>query len=442
MTEFQVNNYISNSQSNSTVAIDPNGNFVISWQSFGQDGDKNGIYAQRYNSTGVAQGSEFRVNSTTSGDQNSPTIAIDADGDFVISWTGQDGSGSGIYAQRYNSAGVAVGSEFRVNSTTSGNQNNSTIAIDAVGDFVISWTGQDASGSGIYAQRYNSAGVAVGSEFRVNNTTSGDQNNSTIAIDADGDFVVSWQSYGQDGDYYGIYAQRYNNAGVAVGVEFQVNSTTIRNQFNPAIAMDASGDFVVSWQSLGQDGSGYGIYAQRYNNAGVAVGVEFQVNNTTISNQTNPTVAMDANGDFVISWQSYGQDGDNNGIYARRYNSSGVAQGSEFLVNDTTTDNQSNPSVAIAADGNFVISWQSFEQDGSSDGIYAQLYKNNGVPPIVTSGSASALAYTENATTAIDSGITVSDADSTNLASATVSISSGFISAQDLKGGQKGLGCR
>ncbi|MBN3961089.1 cadherin-like domain-containing protein [Nostoc sp. NMS8] len=431
MTEFQVNTYINNSQSNSTVAIDPNGNFVISWQSFGQDTDKNGIYAQRYNSAGVAQGVEFRVNSTTSGDQNNPTIAIDAAGDFIISWTGQDTDKNGIYAQRYNSAGVAQGSEFRVNSTTLGNQNNSTIAIDAVGDFVISWTGQDASGSGIYAQRYNSSGVAQGNEFRVNSTTSANQNSSTVAVDADGDFVISWQSLGQDGDYYGIYAQRYNSSGIAQGSEFQVNTTTTTTlyQLNPTIAMDAGGDFVISW--TGKDGFGYGIYARRYNSSGVAQGSEFQVNNTTTADQKNPTVAMDANGDFVISWQSDGQDGDNNGIYARRYNSSGVAQGSEFLVNDTTVDSQSNPSVAIAADGNFVISWQSFEQDGFSDGIYAQLYKNNGAPPIITSGSASALAYTENATTAIDSGITVTDTDSANLASATVSISSGFISAQD-----------
>ncbi|MDZ8259486.1 beta strand repeat-containing protein [Nostoc sp. ChiQUE01b] len=434
MTEFQVNSSINNSQSNSTVAIDTNGNFVISWQSFDQDElSSNGIYAQRYNSAGVALGDEFRVNSTTSGNQFNPTIAMDADGDFVISWTGQDASGNGIYAQRYNNAGIAVGTEFRVNSTTSGNQFNSTIAIDTDGDFVISWTGQDGSGNGIYAQRYNNAGVAVGSEFRVNSTTSSNQNNSTIAIDADGDFVISWQSYGQDGDYYGIYAQRYNSSGIAVGGEFQVNNTTTTTgyQLSPTVAMDASGDFVISWQSYGQDGSGYGIYARCYNSSGVAQGNEFKVNSTTISDQKNPTVAMDANGDFVISWTSLGQDGDNNGIYARRYNSSGVAQGNEFKVNNTTTDNQNNPSVAIATDGNFVISWQSFEQDGSNDGIYAQLYNNTGVRPTITSGSASALAYTENATTTIDSGITVSDVDSANLVSATVSITSGFISAQD-----------
>ncbi|MEH2280224.1 MAG: hypothetical protein V7K90_02600, partial [Nostoc sp.] len=114
MNEFKVNTYTSNDQLNPTVAIDTSGDFVISWTSSGQDGFGNGIYAQRYNSAGVAQGSEFRVNSTTTNDQFNPTIAMDTGGDFVISWTssGQDGFGNGIYAQRYNSAGVAQGSEF------------------------------------------------------------------------------------------------------------------------------------------------------------------------------------------------------------------------------------------------------------------------------------------------------------------------------------------
>ncbi|MEH2165449.1 MAG: tandem-95 repeat protein, partial [Nostoc sp.] len=104
----------------------------------------------------------------------------------------------------------------------------------------------------------------------------------------------------------------------------------------------------------------------------------------------------------------------------------------EFKVNTYTTNSQSNPTVAMDAGGDFVISWTSDGQDGSGNGIYAQLNTNSGVPPTITSGSASALAYTENATTAIDSGITVSDTDSPNLASATVNISSGFASAEDI----------
>ncbi|MBN3922907.1 cadherin-like domain-containing protein [Nostoc sp. NMS4] len=433
MNEFQVNTYTTGNQSNSTVAIDTDGDFVISWQSNGQDTSGLGIYAQRYNSAGVAVGNEFKVNTNTNNDQTNPTVAIDATGDFVISWQSQDASGLGIYAQRYNSAGVAVGSEFQVNTSTNNNQVNPTVAMDADGDFVISWqsSGQDGSSYGVYAQRYNNAGVAIGAEFQVNTHTESSQYNPTVAIDATGDFVISWQSYYQDGSYLGIYAQRYNSAGVAQGAEFQVNTYTNGYQYNPTVAMDSTGDFVISWQSYGQDGSGNGIYAQRYNSSGVAQGAEFKVNTQTNSSQYNPTAAMDADGDFIISWTSDGQDGSADGIYAQRYNSSGVAIGGEFKVNTYTNNSQSNSTVAIDATGDFVISWTSDGQDGSADGIYAQLNSNSGVPPTITSGSASALTYTENATTAIDSGITVSDTDSPNLASATVSITSGFASAQD-----------
>ncbi|MGF1991741.1 MAG: beta strand repeat-containing protein [Nostoc sp. ZfuVER08] len=434
MAEFKVNTYINNEQKNPTVAMDADGDFVIAWTTYGQDGSGFGIYAQRYNSAGIPQGNEFQINTSTSGDQINPTVAIDSTGDFVISWQSQDESGNGIYAQRYNSAGVAQGGEFKVNTSSNGEQINPTIAMDADGDFVISWQSkdQDGSGYGIYAQRYNSAGVAQGNEFRVNTYTIDHQSNPSIAMDGDGDFVISWQSYYQDNSYYGIYAQRYNSAGVAQGGEFKVNTYTLKDQRNSTVAMDAVGNFIISWSSLGQDGASYGIYAQRYNSAGVAQGGEFKVNTYTTSSQDNPTVAINAStGDFIISWQSLGQDGSNDGIYAQRYNSAGVAQGNEFQVNTYTQSYQNSPTVAMASNGEFVISWQSLDQDGSVNGIYAQLYNSSNAPPQITLGSASALTYTENATTAIDSGLTVSDTDSTNLASATVSISSGFISGED-----------
>lgn len=52
--------------------------------------------------------------------------------------------------------------------------------------------------------------------------------------------------------------------GGAVGNEFRVNADTTNNQANPAVARNAEGDFVVAWESNGQDGSGNGIYARRY----------------------------------------------------------------------------------------------------------------------------------------------------------------------------------
>ena len=393
--EFQVNTFTTGAQRTffetpQSVAMDADGDFVVTWSSV-QDGSGYGVYAQRYNAAGVAQGSEFQVNTFTLNSQRYSTVAMDADGDFVVTWSsfGQDGSGDGVYAQRYNAAGVAQGSEFRVNTFTSFSQRYSTVAMDADGDFVVTWSTflQDGSDDGVYAQRYNAAGVAQGGEFQVNTFTMGNQLFSTVAMDAEGDFVVTWQSSGQDGSGYGVYAQRYNAAGVAQGSEFQVNTFTAQNQRFSAVAMDADGDFVVTWTSDNQDGSLYGIYAQRYNAAGVAQGSEFQVNTFTTGSQIFSTVAMDADGDFVVTWQSNGQDGSGDGVYAQRYNAAGVAQGSEFRVNTFTSFSQRYSTVAMDADGDFVIAWSSLTQYGSGYGVYAQRYGFANAPTDITLSS-------------------------------------------------------
>ena len=407
-SEFRVNTHTTSSQQDATIATDADGDFAIVWQST-QDGSGYGIYGQRYNAAGAAVGSEFRINTHTTGDQTEPYIAMDADGDFVVAWSSslQDGNDLGVYAQRYNAAGVAQGGEFRVNTRTTGKQQTRAVAMDTDGDFVIAWNsyGQDSptqtAASGVYAQRYNAAGVAQGGEFRVNTYTSDNQLNPAIAMDADGDFVVSWQSANQEGVTnagFGVYAQRYNAAGAAQGSEFRVNTQTVSAQATPAIGMDTDGDFVIAWGSSGQDdptaANLFGIYAQRYNAAGVAQGGEFRVNTFTTRSQALPSLAMDADGDFVISWRSAGQDVPAAttafGVYGQRYNAAGVAQGGEFRINTFTSNDQHYPSVAMDADGDFVVAWHG-QGTGDLLGVFAQRYQATTLTPsltVTTSGAA------------------------------------------------------
>jgi len=395
--EFQVNTFTTGAQqtSHQAVATDADGDFVITWQGGGLDGDGSGVYAQRYNALGAAQGSEFLVNTYTTGHQIASTVAMDADGDFVVTWTdyAQDGDSRGVYAQRYDSGGVAQGVEFRVNTYTTSSQGFSSVAMDADGDFVITWVsgyqdggGFGSAGGGVHAQRYNAAGVAQGSEFQVNTHTTNSQNSPRVAMDADGDFVVTWSSNAQDGSSFGIYAQRFDAAGAAQGSEFLVNTYTTASQHPSTVAMDADGDFVVTWSSADQDGSTYGIFAQRYSAAGIAQGSEFQVNTHTVTGQRFSTVAMDADGDFVVTWTSLNQDASAYGIFAQRYNAAGVAQGGEFQVNTQTNGNQQAVSVAMDTEGDFVVAWTSSEQDGSSYGVFAQRFIRNQSPMIAPQG--------------------------------------------------------
>jgi len=345
--------------------MDANGDFVIVWASLFQDGSGGGIYAQRYgryDSAAKRVGVEFQVNTTTAGSQEWPSAAMDANGRFVIAWEseGQDGSGKVIFAQRYNSDGTTAGTEFQVNTTTTGDQVAvwPSVAMDANGNFVIAW-----KGSGIFAQRYNSDGTPAGTEFQVTTAPTF----PSVAMDANGNFVIAW-------DYSGVvFAQRYNSDGTPAGTEFQVTTAGA----DSSAAMDANGNFVIAWDSQDQFGPGRDIFARRYNSDGTPAGTEFQVNTYTPDYQYNRSVAMDANGNFVIAWISYEQDGSSFGTFARRYNSDGTPAGTEFQVNTYTAGNQVWPSVAMDANGNFVIAWDSQYQDGDQRGIFMKRYFYN-----------------------------------------------------------------
>jgi hypothetical protein len=385
--EFHVNTYTSSYQSRQAVGMDGDGDFVVAWMSDGQDGDSGGIFAQRFDSSGSAVGAEFQVNALTTKGQSWPVVGMDGDGDFVVVWEsyGQDGDSWGIFAQRYDSSGSAVGAEFLVNTDTTSSQASAAVGMDGDGDFVVVWRSWRQGGPqyGILAQRYDSSGSAVGAEFLVNTYTTSSQIRPDVGMDGDGDFVVAWESYGQDGDGWGIFAQRYDSSGAALGAEFQVNTYETDMQSQPAVGMDGDGDFVVVWESYGQDGSDWGIFAQRYDSSGSAVGAEFQVSTYTTSWQTWPAVGMDGDGDFVVVWSSDGQDGSDYGIFAQSFDSSGSAVSSEFQVNTYTTHWQGTPAVGMDGDGEFVVVWTSSGQDGSSYGIFGQRVLTNG--PVLTS---------------------------------------------------------
>lgn len=176
-------------------------------------------------------GSEIPVNNFTSRSQSGPSIAPLSNGGFVVTWVSedQDTDGYGVYAQRYHSDGTAYGSEFLVNTFITGNQGGPNIwggnqaepSVTALSDggFVITWQSstQDSGTAGVYGQQYNSDSSANGTEFQINTYTSNTQGYPAVTALRDNGFAVVWQSQNQDGDLYGIYAQRFD-AGAGVGL--------------------------------------------------------------------------------------------------------------------------------------------------------------------------------------------------------------------------------
>jgi hypothetical protein len=379
-SEFRVNTYTSGDQTRAAVAAEPSGNFMIVWSSYGQDGSGFGVFGQRYDDTGAPLGPEFRVNTFTTGSQFGPSVATDPLGNFVVVWSSYDqvvaGSMFDVFGQRYASTGAPVGPEFRVSTFTGLNQSHPAVAVDGSGSFVVVWESefQDGSDLGIFGQRFASSGSPLGTEFRVNGFTNGLQARPDVASDPAGNFVVAWHGiHPLDGSGYGVIAQRYASTGAPLGAEFRVNTFTLNSQYRPAVAADASGSFVIVWDG-DTDGSSYGVFGQRYSGSGAPVGAEFRVNSYTTSFQGYAAVAPDPAGNFVVTWFSQDQDGSANGVFGQRHAANGPPLGPEFRVNTYTTSFQQQPAVAADASGNFVVTWFSQNQDGSLNGVYAQRY--------------------------------------------------------------------
>ncbi len=375
--EFQVNAQTPNDQLAPAVGANQNGGFLVAWQSDGQDGSGNGIFRQNYDANGAPLGFEFQVNTTTAGNQDNPAAAMNLNGRFVVVWESEDtdGSGEGIRGRRYDATGAAFGNDFALNTYTTGNQDDPSVAIKFDADFVAVWqsTGQDTDSDGIFAQQFNPSGTTNGAEFQVNTTFVGNQRSPDTALDSSGQFAVVWQSPDQDSN--GIFAALFDSAGSPRTGEFQVNSYSTGNQENPAVIVGPSGTLMVVWESTGQDGNARGVFGQLYNSSGAKVGQEFQVNSYTTGNQDNPDVAVNPDGDFVAVWESQGQDGNSESLVGQPYDSAGNKLGTEFAVNTYTTGNQAAPALGMSNDGVFVVAWQDDNQDGSGGGIFAQRFE-------------------------------------------------------------------
>ena len=263
---------------------------------------------------------------------------MEAGGDFAIVWDADGGvengplggDADGISGQRFNADTTLRGKEFKVGTIARLNQEDPAIGMDHNGEFVVTWTSwghlpDPDDRSDVQAQRYDRNGDPVGPQFRVNVVTAKNQKDSAVALDSDGNFTVAYASFGQDGSVPpsdGVFFEQFANTPSATSVrgEFRVNTHTqdvqalsrSPNDENStrAIGMNPEGTFVVAWTSRGQDdpgsSTGLGVFARRYNSAGFPRGEEFQVNTTIAGDQFDPAVAVDVHGNFIIVWQGAG----------------------------------------------------------------------------------------------------------------------------------------
>jgi hypothetical protein len=343
VTAVQVNSTRRGDQHSPAVATDDDGNLVVVWAGRGT-GDKHGIFFRRFDQDANPLGEETRVNQTAGGQQIQPAVAMTRNGSFAVAWSGVGtGDVDGVFWRSYNADGSPRTDELLVNSHTANRQNEPALAVDSTGNLLAAWTSrhQDGSDLGVFAQRLGLAGDPLGEELSVTTTTALSQSAPTLAIDPTGGFFAAWQSWGQDSDGWSVVGRSIPIAGTPAGAEAILNDLVGGHQVDPAIAVDGAGQVFAAWSSGVPDGNGWESVARTFLSDGTPDGESFavpaQASGANSGHQRTGAVAI-RDASAVVGWSGQGIP-DRAGVYLQRY-----------VIEFESTDPQQPPDLAPIAD--------------------------------------------------------------------------------------------
>lgn len=338
-------------------------------------------------------GPEYAVPGPLPGDQLHPQLGLSPAGGFLV-WddNATDFDGTGIMAQALDNRLAKVQAPFRVNHIALGNHEFPQVTLLKGGGAVFTWQGGPPAKQNIYARFLSPTNTWLSDDLVVNSfTQTGFRRHPALAPLTNGNVVIVYASFNQQAanSMQDVYGQILNPAGQKVGGEFLVNQFTPFNQFAPAVAPLADGGFVVVWISEQENNAvdcaafikvhlqlpaglpSVDVYARRYDAAGSPLGDELLVN-TAPNPCSDPTVAGAPDGGFLVAWGQRDLANSANGvdIFARPFSSQTIG-GAVQRVNAYLKGNQYAPQVSSVG-GDYLVVWTSDAQDGSGKGVFGR----------------------------------------------------------------------
>ena len=182
-----------------------NDNFVITGSGYGQ------VYARIFYSNGTAFGNQFLVNSNNVNGQSA--ISPNSTNSFLVFWQ----SGSDIYGQIFTNFGAKIGNAFTINTFIINHSATPSITSLVNDNYIVTWQSynQVLNVVGIYGQILDSAGNKIGTEFNLNTITTNNQQNPSVASLVNTNFVVVCNS--QDNNGSGVFGNIYQIDGSIIG---------------------------------------------------------------------------------------------------------------------------------------------------------------------------------------------------------------------------------
>ncbi len=229
------------------VAAQPAGGFIVAWK------DGNSIVARRFDGAGVPVGELVAV--TRFGEI--PDIASLPDGGFVVTWMARGAQGLLIYARVFGPDGAPVSAELSVAPTATTFLNTPKVAADAAGRFVLAWTEERLFGDRSLFQRFSAGGEALGPALVVDDTPTWSHSLLDVAARPNGSLLVLFDRREPppdfpvvDGNGY-LMVRAFDASGAALGGALQVTEPIIPFLAGAVAAASAEG-WTVSWSMVGQ----------------------------------------------------------------------------------------------------------------------------------------------------------------------------------------------
>lgn len=343
-------------------------------------------------------GGEIKVNQNGDARPVKPQVAFGPSGSSRIVWENEM---AGILSRAYDRTGkptaetVLVANDYLPGIPARGNIN---VRRDPVliylpgGEFLLFWTEEKAFLSldifweqrevleqDVYGQRFSAQGAPVGERFRVNATTANFQRRPRVALHPDG-IVVAWEQASKNnvGDSTAVYGRLLTRRGAPAGGELRIDAGDAREIWHLALAANAAGRFVVTWEADKADDPD--VVARLYDRNGDALGAPFLANPSTAGRQRRPAALATRDGDFLVVWQSSLRSASIRSIMGQLYSSAGARIGNEIQMTKGAPEHiHAAPALSLLPSGNIVVAW--IDWAGIlPDGIYAKLLDGDGAP--------------------------------------------------------------
>ncbi len=235
--------------------------------------------------------------------------------------------------------------------------------------------GQQEDGQ-LMAQAIAADGTPVSAQASVGLDGTSKYGQPTVVSDVpQGVYWIVWEAEAGDDGTTDVFARQVDSAGTPLGDPFQVNQWTPDSQYSPFVLLDQAGTATIVWTSMGQDGDQGGIFARRFQLDGSPIGDEFQVNVLSSGDQESALGSVDSSGNVTIGWRS----GDNT-IKARMYSANGSSLTSEISVNQTIQGRDELIKLEAVASGGFTAHWEAYSVDDQLLGRYVRTFDAAGSP--------------------------------------------------------------